>query len=51
MQIIDIFHNCQEQQHQQQQQSDPKDIGSKFPGQKPSGINTKDMYNYRTIKC
>ena len=32
MQIIDIFHNCPEQQ--QQQQSDPKDLGSKFPRSK-----------------
>ena len=28
MQINDIFHNCPEQQ---EQQSDPKDLGSKFP--------------------
>ena len=32
MQINDIFHNCPEQQ--QQQQSDPKDLGSKFPRSK-----------------
>ena len=29
MQIIDIFHNCPEEE--EQQQSDPKDLGSKFP--------------------
>ena len=33
MQIHDIFHNCPEQQ-----QSDPKDLGSKFPRSK---IKTK----------
>jgi hypothetical protein len=33
MQIFDIFHNCPEQE-QQQQQSDPKDLGSKFPRSK-----------------
>ena len=32
MQIIDIFHNCPEQE--QEQQSDPKDLGSKFPRSK-----------------
>ena len=31
MQIIDNFHNCPEQQKEQQpQQSDSKDLGSKF---------------------
>ena len=34
MQINDIFHNCPEQQQQQEQQSDPKDLGSKFPRSK-----------------
>ena len=34
MQIIDIFHNCPEEQQEQQQQSDPKDLGSKFPRSK-----------------
>ena len=33
MQIKDIFLNCPEQQ-QEQQQSDPKDLGSKFPQSK-----------------
>ena len=33
MQINSIFHNCPEQQ-QQEQQSDPKDLGSKFPRSK-----------------
>jgi hypothetical protein len=33
MQIFDIFHNCPEQE-QEQQQSDPKDLGSKFPRSK-----------------
>ena len=33
MQINDIFHNCPEQQ-EEQQQSDPKDLGSKFPRSK-----------------
>ena len=36
MQIFDIFHNCPEQE-QQQQQSDPKDLGSKFPRSKKTG--------------
>jgi hypothetical protein len=31
MQIFDIFHNCPELE---QQQSDPKDLGSKFPRSK-----------------
>ena len=34
MQINDIFHNCPEQQQEEQQQSDPKDLGSKFPRSK-----------------
>ena len=34
MQIHDIFHNCPEQQQEEQQQSDPKDLGSKFPRSK-----------------
>ena len=34
MQINDIFHNCPDQQQQQEQQSDPKDLGSKFPRSK-----------------
>ena len=34
MQIIDIFHNCPEEQEEEQQQSDPKDLGSKFPRSK-----------------
>ena len=33
MQINDIFHNCPEQQ-EQQQQGNPKDLGSKFPWSK-----------------
>jgi hypothetical protein len=32
MQISDIFQNCPEQQ--EEQQSNPKDIGSKFPRSK-----------------
>ena len=32
MQIIDIFHNCPEEE--EQKQSDPKDLGSKFPWSK-----------------
>ena len=36
MQIKDIFHNCPEQQ-EQQKQSDPKDLGSKFPRSKMCG--------------
>ena len=35
MLIKDIFHNCPEQQEQQEQeQSVPKDLGSKFPRSK-----------------
>ena len=35
MQISDIFHNCPEQEQQeQQQQCNPKDLGSKFPRSK-----------------
>ena len=35
MQISDIFHNCPEQEQQQeQQQCKPKDLGSKFPWSK-----------------
>ena len=30
---LDIFHNCPEEQ-EQQQQSDPKDLGSEFPRSK-----------------
>ena len=33
MQINDIFHNCPQEQ-QQQQQSNPKDLGSKCPRSK-----------------
>ena len=33
IQISDIFHNCPEQE-QEQQQSNPKDLGSKFPRSK-----------------
>ena len=40
MQIIDNFHNCPEEE-QQQQQSDPKDLGSKFPRSKKVGDKTQ----------
>ena len=44
MQINDIFHNCPEQQQQEQQQSNPKDLGSKFPRSKrwSCGRNQED---------
>jgi hypothetical protein len=40
MQISDIFHNCPEQEQQQeQQQCNPKDLGSKFPRSKIPGFD------------
>ena len=41
-QISDIFHNCPEQQ----QQSNPKDLGSKFPWSKSNLVKTD---NYPAI--
>ena len=41
MQIIDIFHNCseeQEQEQEQEQQSDPKNLGNKFPRSKKYSV-------------
>ena len=35
MQISDIFHNCpEEEQQEQEQQCNPKDLGNKFPRSK-----------------
>ena len=47
MQINDIFHNCPEQQQQQEQQSNPKDLGSKFPRSK----NTYYVHISQKIFC
>ena len=48
MQIFDIFHNCPEQEHEQEQeqhQSDPKDLGSKFPQSKMKCQIRQSFYN------
>ena len=37
LKIRDIFHNCPEQE--QQQQSNPKALGSKFPGSKKEALS------------
>ena len=46
MQISDIFHNCpEEQQQEQEQQCNPKDLGSKFPRSKIVKLGW-DLNNY-----
>ena len=48
MQINHIFHNCPEQQ-QQEQQSNPKDLGSKFPRSKITSKSGLKKYKPRVI--
>ena len=47
MQISDIFHNCPEEQ-EQEQQCNPKDLGSKFPRSKIVKLGW-DLNNYRSL--
>ena len=46
MQISDIFHNCPEQEQQEQQQCNPKDLGSKFPRSKTQATSYKVLTRY-----